>query len=76
MKIKIVEPRTLGLMAHHAGKQFEAERIEGGYRLIVWKRSRTQPRITDHEVANGHVEIVEEIDCDAIAQLLAFSWVP
>jgi len=76
MKIQIVEPKAVGLMAHHAGKQYAAERIEGGYSVIVWKRSRTQPRIADSAVAHGHVEIVEEIDYDAIAPGFAMSWVP
>jgi len=67
VKIKIVEPRAVGLLDHHAGKQYEAERIDGGYRLIVWKRSHTQPRVKASAVADGHVEVVNEIDYDAIA---------
>jgi hypothetical protein len=59
MKIKIVSPEHMGLMPMHAGKEYDAERIERGYIVKVWKRG-AQPHIDDRWIAHGHAARVAE----------------
>ena len=59
MKIKIVSPEQMGLMSRHAGKEYDAERMERGYIVKVWKRG-SQPHIDDRWIAHRHAELVAE----------------
>jgi len=49
----------MGLMPGHTGKEYDAERMESGYVLKVWKRG-AQPHIDDRWIARGLAELVAE----------------
>lgn len=60
MKIKIIHPEHMGLLPKYEGKEFEATRINNGYKLDnFWPGSITQPHIDDRWISSGYAELAE-----------------
>lgn len=62
MKLRILEPARIGLMSHHKGKIYDAEKVKGGFLVRITPKSGFdyQIRVSDRAKDRGEVEVIEE----------------